>query len=384
MLDFTFCNPTKVIFGKGQISKLAEHLPAGARILLAYGGGSIKKNGTYDQVIEALQGFSVTEFSGIEPNPTYETLMRAVGVIKEKELDFILAVGGGSVIDGVKFIAAAAKFEGSDPWDIVAKWAPFKEALPYGAILTLPATGSEMNMGSVVTKAATQEKLAFLNPLVYPQFSILDPETTYSLPPKQVANGVIDAFVHIAEQYLTYPVSASVQDRFAEGLMLTLIEEGPKALKDPKNYDVRANVMWAATMALNGLIGSGVPNDWATHMIGHELTAKYGIDHAQTLAIVLPSLLRECRESKRDKLIQYGERVWGLTGDESQIVEGAISKTQDFFESLGISTHLKDYGVKEEELEDVIERLKSHGMVKLGERQEVTPEMSLRILEGAL
>ena len=290
MQNFTFHNPTRIVFGEHQISQLTKLVPADARILFTYGGGSIKKNGVYDQVVEALKDRPLFEFGGIEPNPRYETLMRAAATVKENHLDFLLAVGGGSVIDGTKFIAAAVEFDG-EPWDILAKHAPVTSALPLGCVLTLPATGTESNGNSVITRASTQEKLSFGSPLVYPQFAVLDPTTTYSLPPRQMANGVVDAFVHIMEQYLTFPVDAKVQDRFAEGLLLTLIEEGPRSLKEPTNYTVRANVMWAATMALNGLIGVGVPQDWATHMIGHEITALHGLDHAQTLAIVLPAVM---------------------------------------------------------------------------------------------
>ena len=311
MFNFTYHNPTRILFGEGQIANLTPLLPKGSKIMLTYGGGSIKQNGVYDQVIQALAGFDVVEFSGIEPNPAYETCMKAVALVKQQQIDFILAVGGGSVIDGAKFIAAAARYDG-DGWDILTRKAKVKAAVPLACVLTLPATGSESNSGSVITKYSTQQKLSFMSPHVYPTFAVLDPTVTYSLPPRQIANGAVDAFVHIVEQYLTYPVEAAVQDRFAEGLLLTLLEYGPKSLAQPTNYDVRANLMWAATMALNGLIGVGVPQDWATHMIGHELTALYGLDHAQTLAIVLPALLQQQRQQKRQKLLQYGQRVFGL------------------------------------------------------------------------
>ncbi len=281
MQNFTFYNPTKILFGKGQIASITQEIPLNQRVLITYGGGSIKQNGVYAEVMAALAGYTVFEFAGIEPNPTYETLMEAVRVVKEQRIDFLLAVGGGSVIDGTKFIAVAALFEG-EPWDILAQHAPIVRALPFGTVLTLPATGSEMNSFAVVTRRASQDKLAFGHPLVFPRFSVLDPSTTLTLPPRQIGNGVVDAFTHIMEQYLTYPVNAPVQDRFAEGLLLTLIEEGPKALATPHNYEVRANVMWCATLALNGLIGAGVPSDWATHMIGHEITARYGLDHARS------------------------------------------------------------------------------------------------------
>lgn len=383
MNNFSFHNPTNIVFGEGQISALANLIPEGARILLTYGGGSIKANGVYDQVIAALKGKIYFEFGGIEPNPHYETLMKAVALAKEKQLDFILAVGGGSVIDGSKLVAAAVHFEG-EPWDILEKHASFNSALPLGCVLTLPATGTESNGNSVITKAATHQKLAFGSPLVYPQFAVLDPTTTYTLPPRQIANGVVDAYVHIMEQYLTYPVNAKVQDRFAEGLLLTLIEEGPKALANPKDYDVRANVMWAATMALNGLIGVGVPQDWATHMIGHELTAMHGLDHAQTLAIVLPSVMNQQREQKRGKLIQYGKRVWGLNNtNEDELIDAAISATKNFFEQMGVPTTFKGYGLDGSSIPQLVEKVITHNPNPLGEHGDITAEITRKILQAA-
>ena len=305
MHNFDFHNPTRVLFGQGQIATLSTLVPEGARVLMLYGGGSIRANGVYDEVKSALAAHTVLEFGGIEPNPTYETLMRAVELVRAERIDFLLAVGGGSVIDGTKFIAAGSLLE-EDPWTAIfeQRAASVQSALPFGAVLTLPATGSEMNSAAVVTRKATQEKRAFASRHVFPRFAVLDPTKTYTLPTRQVGNGVVDAFVHVMEQYLTTPVDAKVQDRFAEGLLLTLIEDGPRALGEPENYDVRANLMWTATLALNGLIGVGVPQDWSTHMIGHELTALYDLDHAQTLAVVLPAMLRV-----RRILQQLGARV---------------------------------------------------------------------------
>lgn len=383
MQNFTFYNPTRIVFGENQISQLASLVPADARILFTYGGGSIKKNGVYDQVIAALKDRPLFEFGGIEPNPQYETLMGAAATVKENHIDFLLAVGGGSVIDGTKFIAAAVNFDG-EPWDILAKHAPIKSALPLGCVLTLPATGTESNGNSVVTRASTKEKLSFGSPLVYPQFAILDPTTTYSLPPRQMANGVVDAFVHIMEQYLTFPVDAKVQDRFAEGLLLTLIEEGPRSLQEPTNYAVRANVMWAATMALNGLIGVGVPQDWATHMIGHEITALHGLDHAQTLAIVLPAVMQHQRQQKRGKLLQYGRRIWNLQhSDEDQLIDAAIEATRHFFEQMGTPTRLRDYAIETSAIDAIVEQLQKHNLIQLGEHGDITPDASRRILELA-
>lgn len=386
MLNFDFYNPTQILFGKGRIADINKSIPAEAKVLVLYGGGSIKQNGVYDEVIAALGSRSVTEFAGIEPNPSYETLIKAVEVIKQNKIDFLLAVGGGSVIDGTKFIAAAALFEGDDPWVIMEKRGNnVTKALPFGSVLTLPATGSEMNNGGVVTRKSINAKLAFSSRHCFPQFSVLDPTKTFTLPVRQIGNGAVDAFVHVMEQYLTYPVNSPVQDRFAEGLLLTLIEEGPKALANPEDYDVRANLMWCATMALNGMISTGVPQDWATHMIGHELTALHNIDHAQTLAIVLPSMLRVRKESKRAKLLQYAARVWDLhDGDEDSRIETAISRTQDYFEQMGVKTRLSDYQLDAKDIKPILAALETHRMVSLGEKRDVTLEISRQVLEMSL
>ncbi len=384
MFNFSYQNPTKIVFGQGQIKELTKLVPAKAKILLTYGGGSIKQNGVYQQVMQALADFEVVEFGGIEPNPSFETLLKAIELVKQEGITYLLPVGGGSVIDGTKFIAAAVHYNG-DPWDILTRKAKLTSAMPLGCVLTLPATGTESNGNSVVTRYSTQEKLSFASPYVYPQFAILDPTVTYSLPPRQVANGVVDAFVHVMEQYMTYPVNAPVQDRFAEGLLLTLIEQGPLALSQPDNYEVRANIMWAATMALNGLIGQGVPQDWATHMIGHEITALHGLDHAQTLAIVLPALLTERREQKREKLLQYGRRVWGLQhADEDRLIAEAISHTRAFFEQMGVPTRMADYGIKAEAVDALVQKLEQHQMLKLGERGDITLDVSRKILQAAV
>ncbi|HEY9855088.1 MAG TPA: iron-containing alcohol dehydrogenase [Stenomitos sp.] len=380
MQNFVFHNPVKILFGKGQIAEIAGEIPADAKILVTYGGGSIKANGVYDQVMSALKGRNVREFGGIEPNPRYETLMRAVQLVREEGIDFLLAVGGGSVLDGTKFIAAAVPFQG-EPWDILSKEAPVTAAVPLASVMTLPATGSEMNAFSVVTRWETREKLSFASPCVFPRFSVLDPETTFSLPPRQIGNGIVDAFVHVTEQYLTYPAGAPLQDRMAEAILLTLLEEGPKTVERPHDYDARANVMWCASMALNGLIGVGVPQDWATHAIGHELTALHGLDHAQTLAVVLPSLLEVRRQSKRAKLLQYAERVWGVSaGDEDARITQAIERTRAFFEAVGVPTRLSSYGVGADTVSEVVQRLEGRGTVELGERGDLGPAAVREIL----
>ena len=385
MLNFDFHNPTRIIFGADTIARIDDYVPLKARVLVLYGGESARKNGTLDEVRTALGAREIQEFGGIEPNPSYETLMQAVELIHTQQLDFLLAVGGGSVIDGTKFIAAAVNYEG-DAWEILeTHGSKIRQALPFASVLTLPATGSEMNNGGVVTRKSTQTKLAFSSPHVFPQFSVLDPNKTYTLPVRQLANGVVDAFIHVMEQYLTYPVNAQVQDRFAEGLLQTLIDIGPKVVEESADYDTRANLMWAACMALNGLIGAGVPQDWSTHLIGHELTALYNIDHARTLAIVLPANMQVRRDEKREKLLQYAERVWHIVdGDEEQRIDAAISRTSSFFESLGLPTHLADYQLAEKDIDTVIQQLEAHQLTQLGEHKTVSLELSRRILNASL
>ena len=374
MNNFNFYNPVKILFGKGKIAELGRNIPQNARILMTYGGGSIYKNGVYEQVKEALKNFTVIEFGGIEPNPRYETLMKAVEVVKAEKIDFLLAVGGGSVLDGTKFIAAASLYEGEFAWDIVAKQIVVSKALPIGAVLTLAATGSEMNSGGVVTREATQEKFAFSSPELFPRFSVLDPQVTYSLPPRQVANGIVDAYVHVMEQYLTYPVNSPVQDRFAEGILLTLIEEGLKAVKaETPDYENRANLMWAATMALNGIIGVGVKSDWSTHMIGHELTAFHGLDHAVTLAIVLPGVLRLMKDKRREKLLQYAQRVWNINqGTDEERIEAAIQHTESFFRQVGIATRLGEHNLGQDTIDRIVDRFTQRKMRAVGVQQDVS------------
>ncbi|HHQ4621644.1 TPA: iron-containing alcohol dehydrogenase [Aeromonas veronii] len=383
MYNFQYANPTRICFGEGQIASLPELIPSGSRLLVLYGGGSIKQNGVYEQLTRALEGVTWQEFSGIGANPRFELLMEAVAQVKRERIDFLLAVGGGSVVDGTKFVAAAACYEGDDPWDICGKQASVHKALPMGCVLTLPATGSESNPTSVVSRGDV--KISFRSSLVQPQFAVLDPTTTYSLPPCQTGNGVVDAFVHIAEQYLTFPVGGEVQDRLAEGLLQVLVENGPKALAEPTNYQVRANLMWAASLALNGLIGCGVPQDWASHAIGHQLTALYGLDHGQSLAVVLPSLLRERASQKQDKLAQFAERVWHSTREDKALrIEEAIIRTEQFFQKMGLGTRLADYGLSESCIPAVCSNLKRVGRTALGEQQDIDPDRVARILARAL
>ena len=385
MQNFEFYNPTRIIFGKGTIQEITNLIPKDKKILITYGGGSIKRNGVYDQTMKALEGFDTLEFGGIEPNPVYETLLKAVALVREKNIGFMLSVGGGSVLDGTKFIAVAAKLpEGVDPWGILTGDAEIKGAIPLASIMTLPATGSESNPNSVTSRKETDEKFAFAHEAVFPVFSILDPETTYSLPVNQVRNGLVDAFVHTMEQYLTYPAQAPIQDRFAESLLKTIIEVAPKALETPPDYEARSSYMWAATMALNTLIGRGVPQDWATHGIGHELTAFYGLAHAESLAIVEPSLLRHEKSAKHEKLLQYAERVWGLdTSEEEKAVMEAIEKTEKFFKSLQMPTRLSDYGIDADDAADRIEARFQMRDTHLGEHGTITAKETAEILRMA-
>ncbi len=383
MYNFQYANPTRICFGEGQIATLPELIPVGSRLLVLYGGGSIKQNGVYDQLTQALAGREWLEFPGIGANPQYDQLMEAVALVKRERIDFLLAVGGGSVVDGTKFVAAAACFEGDDPWEILRDKAPIKAALPLGCVLTLPATGSESNPAAVVSRG--EAKLSFYNPLVQPVFAVLDPATTYSLPPRQVGNGVVDAFVHILEQYLTFPVGGEVQDRLAEGLLQVLVDNGPRALVEPTNYQVRANLMWAASLALNGLIGRGVPQDWSTHAIGHQLTALHGLDHAQSLAVVLPSLLREQAAQKQEKLAQFAERVWHSSREDKALrIEEAIIRTEQFFQQMGVGTRLADYGLDARCIPGICSNLKLFGLTALGEQQDIDPDKVARILSHAL
>ncbi|MBU2951083.1 iron-containing alcohol dehydrogenase [Tamlana agarivorans] len=385
MNTFEFKNPTKIIFGKNTIEKLKNEIPKDAKILLLYGGGSIKKNGIYDQVKQALTEFNVLEFGGIPANPEYAILMKALKVIKSENITYLLAVGGGSVIDGTKFLSSAALFEGDTPWDILSKKIRTEKSMPFGTVLTLPATGSEMNSGAVITNTATKEKLGMGGPGLFPEFSILDPQVIQSIPQRQLANGLTDAFTHVLEQYMTYPTGALLQDRFAESIMQTLIEVAPQVIADPTNYEAASNFMWSCTMALNGLIQKGVPTDWAVHAMGHELTALFGIDHARTLAVIAPSHYKFNFEAKKEKLAQYAERIWNITeGSIEDKAHTAIEKTVAFFHELGIDTKLSDYtedyiGTAEE----ISKRFNDRGWVALGERQNLSPDKVEEIVKMA-
>lgn len=383
MNNFEFCCPTNVVFGKGSIAKLPELIDKNKKVLMVYGGGSIKKNGVYNQVKAALSGYNVLEFDGIEPNPTYETCMKAVELVKKENIEFLLAVGGGSVLDGTKFISAAAKYQGEEPYDLCSKELPVGDLIPLGAVMTLPATGSEMNGNAVISRMSTQEKFAVRDPKLCPTFSILDPETTYSLPENQTRNGIVDTFVHVMEQYVTYDVNSPLQDSWALGLVKTLVKEAPKVFKDPNDYDARANIFWCATCGLNFWLSLGVVQDWSTHRIGHELTAFYGLAHGESLAIVLPRLWAARKAEKAQKLAKLAREVYGCEeADDLKAADCAIKKTEEFFQSIGMPTHLSDYKIDADEAaQRVKERFEKRGTL-LGEDLKVTPSMVYEVLKN--
>ncbi len=384
MQNFDYHNPTHIVFGNDRLHELDQLVPANAKVMVLYGGGSVKRFGTLDKVLAGLGQRDVIEFAGIEPNPQFDTLMKAVVLARAENVDFLLAVGGGSVMDGTKFVAAAIGYHGDEADLLMGGFVPpaITKTVPLATVATLPATGSEMNPAAVISYQGNKRVLR--HPLLFPVFSVLDPTLTFSLPPIQVANGIVDAFVHVIEQYLTYPVGAMVQDRTAEGILKSLIEVGPVTLAEPEDYDARANLVWLATCALNGFIGVGVPHDWTTHMIGHELTAQFGIDHGQTLAILQPSVWTVRKDKKHAKLLQYAERVWDITeGNEAERIELAIAKTRSFFESLGIKTHLSEYGVERSQIDNVVKALEQTGLTALSETGDLDLTISREILEHA-
>ena len=380
MKNFIFRNPTKLVFGKGQIARLNELIPAEVNLMITYGGGSVTRNGIYDQAKAALKGRKFIEFWGIEANPHVETLRKAIEVGKSENINYLLAVGGGSVLDGTKLIAAGIASD-EDAWDIVLKGVAEKQ-IPFASVLTVPATGSEMNGGAVITRAETREKFAFGGD--YPQFSILDPEVTYSLSKHQVACGLADAYTHVLEQYLTTPGQSRLMDRWAEGVLLSIMEIAPKIKENPCDYDLMADYMLAATLALNDFIRMGISQDWATHQIGHELTALHGTTHGHSLAIVMPGTLRVLKEQKHEKLLQYGERVFGITGgSEPERVDKAIEKTEEFYRSLGLTTRLSEENIGNETIETIAKRFNDRG-VAFGENQNVTGDVAREILLACL
>ncbi|PRD45514.1 iron-containing alcohol dehydrogenase [Sphingobacterium haloxyli] len=384
MINFEYKNPTKILFGQDQIPKVALEIPQDANVLMVYGSGSIKQNGIYKQVKDALDKHTVYEFEGVPANPEYDILLQALALIKEKKVTYLLAVGGGSVIDGVKFLSAAVGYQG-DPWDILKLRIRTEEgqSMPFGTILTLPATGSEMNSGYVVSRKETNEKLAAGGPGVFPQFSILDPEVVRSIPRRQIVNGITDAYTHVLEQYITAPSAADLQERIAESILISLQETAPKLMTPEFDYGAAANFMWCCTMALNGLIQKGVITDWAIHAMGHELTAYYGIDHARTLAIIAPSHYRYNFETKKEKLAQYAERVWGVTeGTVEEKAKAGIAQMEHFFHSMDIATKLSDYVT---DYQDTAARIKqtfiNRNLTGIGEYKSLTPDDVYEIVQ---
>lgn len=387
MLDFNLHIPVNLFFGKNSHENIASQIPAGAKVLMTYGGGSIKKNGVYEKVKEALAGFEVVEFGGIEANPQYSTLLKALEIIKDQNITFLLAVGGGSVIDGTKFLSSAALYQGDSPWEILEKGIRTEVGMPFGTVLTLPATGSEMNSGAVISRAEIGQKRAMGGPGLFPKFSICDPSVVASLPQRQIANGIVDAYTHVLEQYMTYPTSATLQDRISEGILSTLIEISEEVMEKPEDYDLAANLMWCCNMALNGIIQKGVPTDWSIHALGHEITALYGIDHARTLAIVMPSMYNYKIKEKQAKLAQYGRRVLSLTGSDEDVAMKAIIVTEGFFNSLGIKTKLSEYP----EATDIDQfpikaanALEKHRPIILGEHKDIRKDDVIAILQDTL
>ena len=383
MNNFEFYGPTRVLFGKGQIAQLPGLIDKSKKILMTYGGGSIKKNGVYEQVKKALEGYQVYEFGGIEPNPKYETLMKAVEIVKNEGIDFLLSVGGGSCLDGTKFIALASKYEGDDAYDaIMIRSEHPTEAIELADVITLPATGSEMNNGGVISRLSTNEKLAFHNPLCFPKFSIIDPTVTFTLPVRQTINGIVDTFVHTMEFNCTYDVNSPLQDIWAMGILRTLIQEAPKVLANPEDYDARANIFWCATCGLNYWISVGVPQDWSTHMIGHELTAFYGIDHGQSLAIILPRLLKNQKVSKSKKLAKIAREVFCVEETvDLKAADKAIDKIEEFFNSLGMKTKLSDYEIDANEAAEKIRERFAKRNAAFGEKGNITADVAYDIVK---
>jgi NADP-dependent alcohol dehydrogenase len=376
-MKYSYYNPTAIQFGEGQIKTIVNFISKDQKILLVYGGGSIKKNGVYDQVSTALDGYKWIKFSGVEPNPSIETLNKAVEIIKNEKIDFILAVGGGSVIDGCKYLAAAALYDG-DGWDFL-EGKEVEVALPMGAILTLPATGSESNANTVISKKATNEKKYFGSPLLYPKFAVLDSTVMSTLDDRQLANGLVDAFVHTCEQYLTYPNTSLLHDGYAQ----TILKGLHKLAQEWENRKTplwQENLMLLANQALNGFIGSGVPQDWATHMIGHEITAFYGLDHAQSLAVVQPHLLRVMIEDKKEKLTQMGKEVFDMPHNYEMVIEAI----EYMYQSIGVPTKLSAYKTDNKVIDNITKALEAHGMTALGEKENLTLDKVSQILTMSL
>lgn len=387
MNNFDFCNPTRILFGEGAAEGLRSYIPQDAKVLVVY-DAIIEHIGTLDKVLSHVPN-TVFKFNKIESNPKFEVLMEAVELVRKEKIDFILAVGGGSTMDGAKFISIASNneaFIGNESEILHVEPMTDKritQSIPLATVVTLPATGSEMNPHAVISRG--EDKLGISSPFIYPAVSVLDPTYTFTLPASQLANGIADSFIHTAEQYITFPAEGRFQDRTAEGILRTLVEVADTNLNEPKNYDARANLMWCSTMALNGLIGSGVPVDFATHMIGHEVTSLFGIAHAPSLVIIMPALWRVRKQQKWEKLLQYAERVWDITeGTEEEKIDLAIDKTEEFFRSLGLKTRFSEHGLSFEQVEGVLTLLEKHNMTNLSETGDLDLSWSRKILQEAM
>ena len=370
MVQFRLRNPTEILFGKGEIAALKKLVAAGTRVLLLYGGGSIKTNGVYDQVMAALAACDVEPFGGVEVNPVYETILEAAAAARRHGSQLVLGVGGGSVIDAAKFLANVIPITGGDPWDeLMARRFP-ANPLPVGAVLTLPATGSESNAVSVMTHRGRRLKYPFANEATRPRFAILDPSTMQSLSRRQLENGAVDAFTHVLEQYMTAPVNTPIQHGFSETIMKVLAEWGPK-LVETKSEEACENVMWAANQALNGLIGAGVPQDWSTHYIGHAITALHGVDHARTLTMIMPMLMRYKLAQKTTMLARYARNVWGVNeADDAKAAEAGIARTEDFFRRMGCPVRASEAELTIDE-QGILAHLETVGHTALGENRDI-------------
>ncbi|MBN2723836.1 MAG: iron-containing alcohol dehydrogenase [Deltaproteobacteria bacterium] len=383
MKNFEYFNPVKISFGRGSVNSLGGFLKSEySKVMLITGGGSVHKNGSYEKVMKNLAKREVVEFSGVEANPDFDTLMKAVELARKEKPDLLLALGGGSVIDGTKFIAGAVFFEEDDPWNILRKGLRIKSALPIVTVLTLPATGSEVNDGAVISRRKTEEKMVFKSPLVFPEFSIIDPDFTVTLPRRQLVNGIIDSFVHVCEQYLTVNTDAPLQYALSESILKTLVERSENILREPPDLDARGMLMWCSSNALNRYIGTGVVQDWTTHMIGHELTALAGMDHAATLAVLLPGVLKYKINEKLEMLVRYAGNVWGISGsDPLETVMQGIEATEKFFSELGAGVTLSEVAVDCSIIDRIVERFEKRRII-LGENSDIYPEDVRKILES--
>ena len=373
-MEFSYHNPTAIEFGQGKIKKIANKIAKDKKILVVYGGGSIKTNGVYDQVIKALENHTFLEFSGVEVNPTIETMNKAVKIVKEEKIDFILAVGGGSVIDGCKYLAAASLYDG-DGWDFLDGTKEVEKALPLGVVLTLAATGSESNNLTVLSKKQSDEKRMYFSNYSYPQFAIMDPSVMATLSDRQLGNGLVDAFVHTSEQYLTHPTTALVNDGYAETLFRGLVKLAD-TWENRRTYTWLENLMHIANQALNFQIGAGVPQDWSTHLIGHELTAYYNLDHARSLAVVQPYLLEVMNEDKKEKIAQLGKNVFGIQNDNKAVIKAI----EAVYNKVGVPTKLSAYEIDDKVISNVSAALTKNGYTAMGENANITLDKVATIL----